>query len=413
MSLSMKKEFIPLLLLTLVNVLNFSIMIPVFPFIVNQYGGGSIMYGVLLAIFPIFQFFAAPVLGAYSDLYGRRPVLLISQAGTLLGWVIFASAYFLPDIYFGPLALPLLVIMLARVADGITGGNNAVANAYLIDLTKPEERAKTFGYLGGAVGIGLILGPAIGGYSSSFSIHYLGTGIVNIVISVVTLLLMYLYLPETLDKNHRDRVLHLKLSDEIKFIPKLMKYAENRAIKYLFFIRAFFLITFNGYGSILVLFLIDRFKLSQKEIGYVFIAVGCFLIFNQMVMVKHLAKRFGNLKTFVLGQIIFMIAIFTIQYVQSIYLFIAAAYFTNLGFSISFPTFKTLLSNQVEPSKQGEIQGIDESFVAAGSAIAPILAGILYHWIGAYTFGFFSVCLIPALYIFVTRFYRKGQSNAA
>ena len=178
-------------------------MIPVLPFIVKSYGGGSIMYGVLLSMYPLFQFFAAPILGAWSDMLGRRPVLLISQAGTLLSWVIFAVSYVIPPIYFGPIALPLVVIMVSRIADGATGGNNSVANAYITDITKPENRSKIFSYLGGVVGLGLIIGPSIGGFTSSLGIGYLGTALVNMSISLVTLILMYFYLPESRLKWYR------------------------------------------------------------------------------------------------------------------------------------------------------------------------------------------------------------------
>jgi len=97
------------------------------------------MYGVILSTYPFFQFFAAPILGSLSDRYGRRPILLISQAGTMLSWVIFAVSYFVPHISIGALSVPALVIILARIADGVTGGNNAVANAYLSDITTREN----------------------------------------------------------------------------------------------------------------------------------------------------------------------------------------------------------------------------------------------------------------------------------
>ncbi len=403
----MKKILIPILFLTFVNTLNFSIMIPILPFIVRQYGGGTIMYGLLLTMYPLFQFFAAPILGAWSDMQGRRPILLISQAGTLLSWIIFAVSYVIPKISIGPLMLPLMVIMFARIADGATGGNNSVSNAYLTDIIKPHERAKVFGLLGGMVGLGLIVGPAIGGLTSSFSIGYLGTAFTNITISTITLVLMYLYLPETLPKKERDDSLHFKWQDEIQFITKLRKYARNRTIKYLFFIRAFFLLVFNGFTSILVLFLIDQFGVDQRSIGFIFLLTGSYVIVNQMFVVPLVTSKIGDLKTFLAGLSLFIFFLTILQFVPSIWIYLIVIYFVNLGFSISFPTFKSMLSNHADPKKQGEIQGIDEAFLAAAAAIAPLTAGFVYAGVGKYTFGILAVGLLIPLIIFVKRFKKK------
>jgi len=158
----MKKELLPVILLTFVNTLNFSILIPILPFIIKSYGGGTVIYGIILSTYPFFQFFAAPILGSLSDRYGRRPILLISQAGTMLSWVIFAVAYFVPNVSVGIVSIPLLIIIISRIADGATGGNSAVASAYLSDITTHEEKTKAFGMVGGVVGLGLIFGPVIG-----------------------------------------------------------------------------------------------------------------------------------------------------------------------------------------------------------------------------------------------------------
>lgn len=403
----MRRELLPVLLLTLVNILNFAIMIPVLPFIVESYGGGSLMYGVLLSTYPFFQFFAAPILGALSDLYGRRPLLLLSQAGTLLSWVIFAVSYWLPPITIGPIALPLAVIMFSRITDGITGGNNSVANAYLADITKPEERAKTFGLLGGVVGLGLIVGPAVGGITSSTSLGYLGTALVNIAVSVVTLILMYIFLPESLQVSKRDESFHFKWTDELKFIPKIKKYAQNRLLKYLFVIRFSFLLFFNAYTSIIVLFLIDQFNLTQTNLGLIFLVTGSYLIVNQVVVSPFISSKIGVLKTFVIGMAVFIGSLFIIQLMPNIWLYLIFAYILSLGISMSFPTYKSLLANNADETKQGEIQGIDESFLAGASAIAPVISGLIYAGIGKYSFNIFAVGLLIPLVIFVKRFKKK------
>src|SRR5690606_14358828 len=137
-------------------------------------------------------------------------------------------------------------------------------------------------------------------------IGYLGTAFTNITISTITLVLMYLYLPETLPKKERDDSLHFKWQDEIQFITKLRKYARNRTIKYLFFIRAFFLLVFNGFTSILVLFLIDQFGVDQRSIGFIFLLTGSYVIVNQMFVVPLVTSKIGDLKTFLAGLSLFI-----------------------------------------------------------------------------------------------------------
>lgn len=405
----MKKEFLPIIFLTLVNTLNFSILIPVLPFVVDEYGGGSFMYGILLSMYPLFQFFAAPILGALSDRYGRRPILLISQLGTLLSWFIFIASYFVPEITIGGIALPILVMMLARIADGATGGNNSVANAYIADISSPEQRTKMFGMAGGIVGVGLIIGPALGGISMGTSLGYLVPALIAAGISTITLIIMFFLLPESLDNEHKRKIVAFSLADELKFITKIKKYLPNRKIRYLFFIRSFFLLAFSSYSAIFVLFVIDEFNFNSSQVGLFFFIVGFFLIFNQTVVAQRLSRKIGDLKTFIVGQIALVISQLSFTFVPPLWIFIVFTYINNLGFSISFPTYRSILSNSVDKTKQGEIQGIDESLFAASSAISPLLATYMYEHIGSYTFGILALLILFAVIVFELRRGWKGS----
>ena len=398
--LPMKKEFIPLLLLTFVNTLNFSILIPILPFIIKAYGGGTIMYGVILSTYPFFQFFAAPILGTLSDRYGRRPILLISQAGTMLSWVIFAISYFVPHISIGVISIPLVIIMLARIADGVTGGNNAVANAYLSDITTQKEKTKAFGLMGGMVGLGLIVGPVIGGLTMSSLLGYLTPIVLTLAISMVTLVVMMKYLPESLPPEKRAAFVKMNWSKELQFLPKLKKYSQNRQIKYLFFLRAMFLLVLNSFSSIFVLFLIDEFAFDSSKVGMFFVVIGVFLIVNQVFVTNWLSKRIGDLKTFVLGQMSLVISQFLYVFVSNFIVFLPLVYLNNFGISVSMPTFKSLIAKAVDKEKQGEIMGIDESFVSASAAIAPLIATWFYSVIGKYVFVLQALMLLVSIIFF-------------
>lgn len=156
-----------------VGTLGFSIVVPFLVFLVTQWGGNALVYGLIGATYSAFQLIGAPILGRWSDRYGRRKILLLSQLGTLVSWIIFLIAFFVPVRILGDidsttlgqftLTLPLVLLFLARAADGITGGNISVANAYLADITDEEDRSRNFGRMALSGNLGFVLGPALAG----------------------------------------------------------------------------------------------------------------------------------------------------------------------------------------------------------------------------------------------------------
>ncbi len=150
-----KNSLLPLLLITFIGTLGFSIVLPFLVFLVTDLGGNAIIYGIISAAYPAFQLIGAPMLGRWSDIYGRKKILLLSHGGTLAGWIIFLIALFLPvKNLFGidapiigtfAITLPLAALFLARAIDGLTGGNVSVADAYVADISSDENRSKNFG----------------------------------------------------------------------------------------------------------------------------------------------------------------------------------------------------------------------------------------------------------------------------
>ena len=163
----------PILAINFIGALGFGLVLPFLVFLVTRWGGNALVYGVMGATYSAFQLIGAPILGRWSDLYGRKKILLLSQAGTLASWVVFVTAFFVPvrpllrvesDILGTfTLTLPLVVLFVARAADGITGGNISVANAYLADVTEESQRSTNFGKMAASSNLGFILGPAMAG----------------------------------------------------------------------------------------------------------------------------------------------------------------------------------------------------------------------------------------------------------
>ncbi|TNE76589.1 MAG: MFS transporter [Bacteroidetes bacterium] len=392
----MKVKFLPAYLLTFVNVLGFSILMPILPFVVKDYGAPEWMYGLLLTCYSAFQFIGAPYLGALSDAIGRKPVLIISQAGTLLSWFVFVIALLLPNVPVLGLALPLWIVMLSRILDGITGGNSSVTNAYISDITTRDEKSYIFGYLGGIAGIGMIIGPGLGGLSASTSLGFFGTMFVAIFISSITLISLFAWLNESLPHDKRRERKKQTILNTL-FIPKRVKEVQpSYVIKVLFTVKFFFTTMMAFYIGTIALYLIDTFGFNEKELGLFLLIVGVFLAFNQAVLSKLFVKQFGEYKTLLIGLSFAALGLFSITITNNLWLFVSFYYIMNLGLSLCFPMFNALISQNADPKKQGEIMGISESINSFTMALFPVVAATLYGMIGYHLYHFVSILPVTA-----------------
>lgn len=405
-----KKRFLPAYLLTFVNTLGFSILMPVLPFIVSGYGAPKWVYGLLLSLYSIFQFIGAPFLGGLSDSKGRKPVLIISHLGTLLSWFIFLIALFLPDVPIFGFALPLLVIALARIIDGLTGGNISVANAYVADITTRSEKSYIFGYLGGISGIALIIGPGLGGFSASTSIGYAGTAILAILISTLTLVSITRSLKESLPLAERRPRVKESLWEIVNIPGKIKKIQPSIVIKILFTTKLLFSAMMGSYMGAIALYLIDVFEFNEKELGVFMLVVGIFLAFNQAFVSKKFIEKMGEFRTLILGLFLCTVGLFSITLTENLYLFIACYYFMNLGLSLSFPTFNALIATHADESKKGEVLGVSDSIRSFAMAVFPFVSAFAYMQLGKSWFHITTLFPLIALAIALVSIRKLGAA---
>jgi MFS family permease len=201
------KSIFPILLVNFIGILGYSIVIPILIFIVTDLGGNGFVYGILGAMYPFFQFIGAPILGRLSDRIGRKKVLVISQTGTFVAWSLFLIALIIPEIKLWSsdseftgnyiMTLPLILLFLARIFDGFTGGNVSVANAYLSDISTDEDRDKNFGMMGASTSLGFVLGPAVAGILASTILGEILPIILAAIISLVAIIVIFIRLPES------------------------------------------------------------------------------------------------------------------------------------------------------------------------------------------------------------------------
>ena len=413
-------KILPAYLLTFVNVLGFSIMIPVLPFIVREANAPDYIYGLLLSTYSFFQFIGSPYLGKLSDSKGRKPILLISQLGTFLSWGIFAVAYFIPYnaldestfTFMGKLfylCLPLLIIAFARIADGLTGGNISVANAYVSDITTPKQKKTIFGALGGIAGIGFVIGPAIGGFTASFSIGYLGTIITAASISFITLIALMFFLKESLKKEERRPYVKHNFIKSFNLVKRVNELNPKMIIKQVLMLKIIMSVTMACYISTIVLFIIELFQFDEIGVGLFMLVAGFFLGFNQAFIYRKIVVKIGELKTLGLGFGLMSLGFIAITVTDVLWIYMVLYYVLNLGLSLSIPVFNSLISQHADKDKLGELMGISESIQSLSNAIFPVIAAAIF---GAINYNIYlGLSLLPLTGAIITYTLIKKLNN--
>lgn len=372
--------------------IGFSIITPIVPFLVQPYvsnlGNQAIAVTLLTSVYAVCVFFAAPALGALSDRYGRRPILLICLLGSTVGYLIFGMGG------------ALWVLFLGRIIDGITGGNISTLFAYFADITSREQRTKYFGWISAIAGIGGAIGPTLGGLLAKF-----GYSVPMYFVALITFLnLIYgiLYMPESLDKNNRlKNITFTRLNPFAQLINILSMKSLRRLL-----ISAFLLWIPNGaLQGTFSEFTMDTFNWSPVIIGLMFSIMGIQDIISQGFIMPKLLKKFSDIQIVILGMISEIIgygliaasAIFSLYSLVIIGMFIFA-----FGDSIFGPSFNGILSKTGDASEQGRIQGGSQAIRSLATIIGPIVGGEIYVLLGHTAPFFMGVILIgvaiPVLY---------------
>ena len=383
---------------------------PVLPFIVEEYHAPEWVYGLLLTFYSAFQFIGAPYLGALSDLSGRKPILMISQAGTLFSWFVFLLALTLPPAPVLGLAIPMWIIALSRILDGITGGNTSVANAYVADITTRDEKSYIFGYLGGIAGLGMIIGPGLGGLAASTELGFKGTILVAILISTLTLIVIHLWLKESHPVEKRSERQKRGVLYNLLILKRIKEIQPKPIIKLLFVMKLFFSIMMACYISTIALFMIDLFHFNEKELGFFMLVVGIFLSFNQAFVSRRFIAKFGEFPTLLIGLALSVLGLFSITLTDNLWLYIMFYYIMNLGLSLCFPTFNALITIHADQTKQGEIMGISESINSFAMAAFPVIAAALYGIMGFQVY--YLISSMPLIGLIIALSVRKKLNRS-
>jgi MFS transporter, DHA1 family, tetracycline resistance protein len=351
---------LPIFLIVAVDVLGLTLMIPLLPFYAERMGASPAQVGWLMGIYAACQLVSGPLLGRLSDRMGRKPLLLLSQAGTCAGFILTA------------LAPSLWVVFLARAIDGATAGNLSLAQAYISDITKPEERTKSFGVIGIAFALGFLVGPGISGFLAQYDYRYPIFGAA--LLSACSIVTTWILLPSVKPGGTARRMSLFDWSSYAAYFRQPL--LSSRLVQFFLFSLGFALFT-----SGLPLFLErrltwDGMPFGPKQVGYTWALAGFCGIFWQGPALGRLAKRFGESLLNRAGFIGYVAGYTILAFCGSLGALGAATAVMSMG-SLVRPALTSLITQAAGAEEQGVVLGLTQSLTSISMIIGPLVSGYL------------------------------------
>jgi len=356
------RRLVLILFTMFLDILGVGLIIPVAPYYATAFGAGALEVGLLFTMYSAAQFLATPVLGGLSDRYGRRSILLLSLVGEVVGYLMMGLADSLAALY------------LARIVTGATAGNIGAAQAYLADITRPEDRTRIFGLAGAAFGAGFLFGPALGGALSLIDLRltaYAASGLV-----LLNVIFAAFMLPESLPPERRSST---PLRAQLNPIGILLRLLERPMMRSPLLATFLLNAAFTGMQANLAVFLYGRFGFGPTQVAPLFVAVAATGILMQGVAVRWLSQRLAD-ATILLGGVLATTSAFVliIVAVQPIILFPAMA-MLSAGNALWRAPLTSLISKLVSEREQGMASGGAQSTAALAAVVGPLVAGVLYE----------------------------------
>lgn len=370
-----KMALLLIFLTVFIDLIGFGIVIPLLPKFATHFGADGFTVGLLVMSYSLMQFFMTPVWGRLSDRIGRRPVLLISMAASSVGYLLWGFA--------GTLA----VLFASRIVAGLGSANIAVAQAYISDVTTPENRAKGMGLIGAAFGLGFTLGPAVGGLLSQYGINAVGFGAAAF--SFVAFLFALFALPEP---QNRSRAGHDRYRTEEGFLARTLSNSSLRIPLAIFFLSTF---AFANMETTLVLLATKWYGFTSADISWLFTFVGFVMVMVQGGFVGRAAKRSGEKSLILAGSLLVAVGFMLTVLLHQVWGLYLAMGVIACGISINNPSNQSMLSKLANPSETGGVLGVGQSLSTLGRILGPMAGGAAYQYLNVespYYLG--SVCMM-------------------
>jgi len=365
--MSSRSPLLPMFLIVLVDVLGFTIVIPLLPFYALHFGATPLIATTLVSVYAICSLISTPIIGKLSDQYGRKPLLLYSQAGTCAGFLVLAFSN------------SLWMVFVGRILPGVSAGNLSIAQAYISDHTAPENRTKAFGVIGVAFGIGFMFGPALGGWLGKYALHL--PFIVAAGFSAVSMFFTYVLLPkepppaevkpEMGPGGRRPSAFDWKTYAEYFGRPAL------RALFIQFFLFSF---AFSSFFSGFALFagLNPSLHWGPDEVGYLFTYAGFLGIILQGGLLGRLVKRYGEFKLSIFAFAASIVAYALVGFATTLAMLVIASTVNAFGQGILRPVLTARLTQAVDRHEQGVVLGISGSLGSVAMFLSPPVGGTMF-----------------------------------
>ena len=356
----MARQRSPLFVLYLtvfIDLMGFGIVIPILPLYAQDFHASPMVIGWLTGIYSGMQIIFTPILGRLSDRFGRRPVLLISIAGTAVGFALMGMAQ------------SLTLLFVARILAGITGGNISIPQAYIADVTAPEKRSHAMGMIGAAFGLGFTFGPLIGGVMSQIS--YGAPFFFAAALSVVNAVLIYVLLPESLSAEHRAKPHEEASTAEV--------FRHGRGVMFVLVVATYFFLIagFAIMTTLFALFTAKRFGYDAHANGYLFGFVGLVSVIVQGGLIGRLVKIFGEVALTRAGMILTTVSLALLPFSDNLTVLLIVCAGLSAGSGIASPPLSGLASQMIERSWQGRALGVMQSAGSTARLIGPLIGGWL------------------------------------
>ena len=382
-----KSRLFTIFIVVFVDLLGFSLILPLLPYYAQTFGATPTVTGLLVASYALAQLIGAPLLGRLSDRIGRRPVLLISILGTFLGFLLLGFAH------------ALWVLFAARIVDGLTGGNISVAQAYITDVSDNKNRAKALGLIGAAFGLGFIIGPAVGGLLSNWGYNI--PAFAAAALSFVNLTAVFFFLPESLTPARRAM---LAQRPRPAFTFRALWNALNRPrVGPLMHTRLFFGLASATFQTVFTLYAQYRLGLNAQTTGFVLAYVGVLAVLVQGGAIGWLTARFSDKRLMLVSTIVMALALLAWAFVPNLATLLIVLAPLSAANGVLNTVLNSALTKSVYPEEVGGTLGLSASIESLSRVIAPSAGGFLLQSVGTWAPGVFSALVMTWVVTFVWR----------
>jgi len=384
-----KRRLMTIFLIVFIDLLGFGLILPLLPFYAETFNASDTVIGLLVASYAAAQLIGAPLLGRLSDRFGRRPILLVSILGTSIGFVILGAAN------------ALWILFAARIFDGLTGGNIAVARAYITDVTDESNRAKALGLIGAAFGMGFIIGPALGGALSTGG-NYALPAFVAAGLSALNVVMAFFWLPESLDAERRE-ALRENPRHYVASLRTDLAAFRRPGVGPLLQMMALFQLAFVTFEGVFSLHAKDHLALQSNEAGYLLAYAAAIIALVQGAAIGRLESRYSENQLIPVAGVVMLFSLLGWAIVPDVPLMLVVLAPLSFSIGVLSTTMHSTVTKAVHLDEIGSMMGLSAAIGSATRMIGPAIGGALFDVLGAWAPGVFGALLMACFAVYAWR----------